>query len=92
MGDYPVHKQIPIAAEWVVIFLGLPILFVLSPIPLPKVPTLILIALFCLVILFRDPTFRKAGLWNSKELKGYLKIIFLRFTLISILLLIRWLS
>ena len=54
--------------EFVVLFLVLPLGFRLSPVELPALPLLWMVALYCFLVLRRDASFNRSRLWNRAAL------------------------
>ncbi len=72
-------NKIYLAVEFTVLFIFLPIIPFLELFPLPKIPALIAMTLFCLFVLLADKSFNKKDLWNAKVFKKHVKKILLRF-------------
>jgi membrane protease YdiL (CAAX protease family) len=73
-----------LAAEFLALFIGLPVaLFFGLATRLPPLPILWAAALYCLIVLVRDPTFNRRQLWNAAPLRAQLPQILGLFLLAS---------
>jgi len=67
------RSRLFLATEFLVLFIGLPVsLFFRLAGQLPPLPLLWAVALYCLVVLLRDPTFDRGQLWNAGPLRSQL--------------------
>ncbi len=73
------NNKIYLAFEFTVLFIFLPIIPFLELFPLPKIPALIAMTLFCLFVLLADKSFNKKDLWNADVFKKHAKKILIRF-------------
>jgi hypothetical protein len=74
--------------ELVLLFVLLPLGFLLSPIAIPKIPVLLLVTLFCLRLLLGDGVFSRTALWDRPPMRAYLKTLLLRLILVGTALLL----
>ena len=65
----PLTTKLRLAAEFLLLFVALPLLFAGGVLRLPLLPTLWLIALGCLVTLLLDRRFDRRRLWNASSLR-----------------------
>lgn len=72
--------------EILVIFVGLPLLFYLGMIPLPKIAALLLVAAYCLVRLWRDDNFTTKVQDIDYKSKKYWRVIIIRSVIVASLL------
>lgn len=70
MSDPPARLRL--LAEYVILFFGLPVAFVLDWVPLHVFPALWLVSAGCLVWLLRSPGFSARRMWSPEVLKGRL--------------------
>ena len=69
-------------AEFVLLFILLPLGFRFKPFPFPLIPAMWFLTAYCLVCLLRDPSFDRKLLWNPGALHGpWLQIVVLFITL-----------
>jgi membrane protease YdiL (CAAX protease family) len=68
-----------LAAEYVVLFVALPIAYVYDLIPLPPIPALWILSGACLAILLGASDFDRKRLWNTRRLRVRLQRAFLPF-------------
>jgi len=73
-------------AEFVVIFVVLPLAYRLSPVRAPALPVLWLAAGYALWQLLRDPHFNRGRLWNAGPLTSHLGAILAIFGLVALVL------
>jgi membrane protease YdiL (CAAX protease family) len=73
-------KRLYLIIEFTILFILPPILYILDYLPAPIIPILLLVAVICLIILLRDPTFDRRRLWNVSGLKKCFKRILVQFT------------
>jgi hypothetical protein len=62
-------------SEFILLFLVLPLAFRFSPVRLPALPLLWLVALYCWLTLGRDPTFPQDRLWNAAAVPAHLHAV-----------------
>ncbi|CAM2008544.1 CPBP family intramembrane glutamic endopeptidase [Acanthopleuribacter pedis] len=62
--------------EFIALFWLLPLLYVLGYLPLPVIPTLLLVTVVCCVILFCDKEFDRTRLWRAGALSKVLLPLF----------------
>lgn len=74
-----VARRSYLAAEFGLLFVGMPTLYALDAIPLPMIPVLVLVALGCTFTMWRDPTFDRSAFWNRAAIRPYLRQILLTF-------------
>ena len=70
--------------ELVIIFFMVPILFLVIPTRIPKLPCLILISAVCCVLLLKDNTFLRSQFYDLKPISTFFKAILLRTLLIGL--------
>jgi membrane protease YdiL (CAAX protease family) len=75
--------------EFLVVFVGLPLGYRFSPVRVPALPLLWVVAGYALSQLLRDPQFDRAKLWNWGKLRGRLGAILAIFIAFAVLV---WLS
>lgn len=75
-----------LALEFLLLFLVLPAAFSLRLWRVPPIPVLGVAALYCLLMLLRDPTFDRRQLWNSAPLRRNLLSILLVFAVCALFL------
>ncbi len=80
-------KKYSLLAEFVILYLGLPLLFPLGLLPKKPMPFIIGIAVVMTFILFKDKSFDRNNLWRKEGLKIIIKS-FIKPLLISALLMI----
>ena len=73
-------------AEFLILFVGLPLGFRYSPVRLPALPVLWLVAGYAWWQLWRDPRFDRGRLWNAGALGGHLGAILTIFAGIALLI------
>jgi membrane protease YdiL (CAAX protease family) len=76
-------------AEFVLLFIALPLAYRFSPLQAPPLPLLWLVSAYALGQLLRDPRFRRAQLWNAAKLPACLGVILIFFTISALAL---WLA
>lgn len=77
--------------EFGVIFIGLPVVFFFDLLPAPKIPALVVLTLFCLILLLLDNSFSNSEFVSLRASKKEVKRILLRFVLtIPLVLLVAW--
>jgi len=70
-------------AEFVLLFVLLPLGFRFKPFPFPIIPALWVLTAYCLFLLLRDPSFDRTLLWNSAALHTRWLRIFLLFLVLA---------
>lgn len=74
------------AIELLLLFVALPLFFLMEPDSLPKLPCLAAFTLLCLWLLLRDQTFERKLLWNRKGINSeFLRGLALKSILVLIL-------
>jgi hypothetical protein len=73
-------------AELVLLFVALPLGYRFSPLRIPALPLLWLVAGYAWWQLFRDPHFNRAKLWNAGQLSSRVALIFTIFIAVALLL------
>jgi membrane protease YdiL (CAAX protease family) len=73
-------------AEFLLLFVILPLAYRFSHWPIPALPLLWLVALYCYWQLRRDPTFLTSHLWNPQPLPSQLRSILICFAIVAITL------
>jgi uncharacterized protein len=79
-------SRVFLAAEILVLFVGLPIGYRYSPVRIPALPVLWIVAGYALWQLTRDKSFDLHRLWNPAPLAGSLRAMFLIFAVVAFLL------
>jgi len=82
------YKTILVIFEFIILFILLPLLFYFELINIPKIPSLVISTLYCVIVLLKDSSFDRKKLWHPDDDYKYLKKIVLRFVPVSVLLLI----
>jgi membrane protease YdiL (CAAX protease family) len=82
----PELYKIFLALECVVIFIGIPLVFYFELVSFPKIPVLVIVTAFCVIVLLRDPSFKREQFWKNNEIRTPLQPILLRFLPLSLLL------
>lgn len=77
-----------IAAEFAVLFILMPVIIFFDWIPVPKIPALLVLTLYCLLTLWFDTSYRNHRFIQWEVPAGFLKTMIVRFLLISALLFI----
>jgi len=72
--------------EFLLIFAALPLAYRFSPVRIPALPLLWIVAGYALVQLLRDPHFDRTRLWNTAPLSEHLRPILLIFVVVAALL------
>lgn len=75
------RTKILLTAEYLLLFVVLPLLLLLRKPNLPPIPLLWAVALYCFLMLRRDPQYDRAELWSPQRLRGQVKPILLLFAL-----------
>jgi hypothetical protein len=80
--------------EFLILFVGLPLAYRLSPVPIPALPLLWLACAYAAWQLLRDPGFDRARLWNLRPLAAHARIILSVFAVaaLAIWLGVHWLA
>ena len=76
------------AAEFSLVFFGLPALFAFTRHRVPALPALWLFFGVCLVVLLRDPSFDRRRLWDTGAIHGHWMSILVPFAVAAIVLLL----
>lgn len=79
-------STIPLIAEFLLLFVAFPLAYRFSPWPLPALPVLWVITLYCYWQLRRDLTFDRSRLWNPHPVAAQIASIFVIFALGALLL------
>ena len=74
------------AIELIVLFLGIPLLYVFDLLPDNIIIIILVMVIICLIILLRDPDFDRRRLWNSAGVKPVFKRILIRFAVSAVIL------
>lgn len=72
--------------EFLVLFVGLPLAYRYSPIKVPALPVLWVVAGYAGWQLLRDPRFDRAKLWNAGQLPGRLGVILAIFAIVALVI------
>jgi membrane protease YdiL (CAAX protease family) len=72
--------------ELLILFIGLPLAYRYSPVRIPALPLLWVIAGYAFWRLWTDRTFDRARLWNAPALAGHLGAILVTFGLVALML------
>lgn len=72
--------------EFTLLFIVIPLIFYFEWVNIPKIPSLVFLTLFALVVLLRDRTFDRAKLRNIQTGRSFFLTILKRFALVSIVL------
>jgi len=75
-----------VAAEFAVIFILMPVVIFFDWIPIPKIPALLVLTLYCFLTLWLDTSYSTRRFIRWEVPSGFLKTIMIRFLLISGLL------
>jgi len=67
------------AVEFTLLFIGLPLVYRFELLPIPMIPTLLIIALLLLVVLLGDRVFPKRQLCNAAQFRKRMTRVLLRF-------------
>ncbi|MGO9336155.1 MAG: CPBP family intramembrane glutamic endopeptidase [Terracidiphilus sp.] len=73
-----------LGVEWVLLFVALPLGYWLSPVRIPALPILWVVAGYALWQLLRDPRFDRGKLWNADVLPGHLGAILGIFAVVAV--------
>ncbi len=73
-------------AEFVLLFVFLPLGFRFKPFPFPVIPALWLLTVYCAFRLLRDPSFDRRLLWNSAALRMQWLRITILFVVLAVLI------
>lgn len=74
------------AAEFLAVFIGLPLAFVTGLLRIQPVAAAVLVGLICTVLLLRDRSFDRRVLWNAADLKPRLRAVASLFAVGAVLL------
>lgn len=72
--------------ELVLIFLGIPLIYYFEWVNIPKIPSLVLLTTFCMVVLLKDQSFDRTKLWNYRSAREFILKMVIRFGLAAIFL------
>jgi uncharacterized protein len=81
----PLRSRAALLAEFLALFLVQPLALFFLPARIPPIPLLWAWCLFCLVLLYRDPTFPRRQLWNTAPLRAQLPSILILFVIAAAL-------
>lgn len=81
----PPRSRAALLAEFLALFLVQPLALFFLPARIPPIPLLWAWCLFCLVLLYRDPTFPRRQLWNTAPLRAQLPSILILFAIAAAL-------
>ncbi|MGA2653152.1 MAG: CPBP family glutamic-type intramembrane protease [Terracidiphilus sp.] len=76
--------RVGLTAEFLLIFVGLPLGYRFSPVRIPALPLLWVVAGYAGWQLLRDPRFNRARLWNAGALPGRLAVILATFAVAAL--------
>jgi uncharacterized protein len=81
-------------AEFVVIFVALPLAYRFLPMRIPALPVLWAVSAYAVWQLMRDPTFERSRLWNGGQLTSHLGAIATIFAYVALVIWlgVRWLA
>jgi membrane protease YdiL (CAAX protease family) len=79
-------SRVALIVEFVVLFVALPLGYRFSPVRIPALPLLWVVAGYAWWQLLADPRFHRAQLWNAAQLPGRLSIILAIFVVIALVL------
>ncbi len=83
---FSAYRRLALALEFCALFVGLPLLFYFEPLPIPKLPSLILITAICRVSLRRDTTFDLRDLCKTRPLRAFVPGMLLRALVVAVAL------
>lgn len=86
MWKVAMMSRIFLVAEILVLFVGLPLGYRYSPVQIPALPVLWVVAGYALWRLSRDKSFDLHRLWNPAPLAGCFGVMFLSFAVVALLL------
>jgi hypothetical protein len=72
--------------EFLVLFVGLPLAYRFSPVRVPALPVLWVVAGYAGWQLLRDPRFDRAKLWNAGQLPGRMGVILAIFAIVALVI------
>jgi membrane protease YdiL (CAAX protease family) len=75
-----------LAIEFLLVFAGLPLVYRFSPVRVPALPLLWIVAGYAMWQLLRDPHFDRAKLWDAGKLRGRISAILAIFMVFAVLL------
>jgi len=81
--------RLALISEFLMLFVGLPLAYRYSPVRIPALPLLWVVAGYAAWQLLRDPRFDRRRLWNPGQLPGHLASILAIFALVAF---VQWLS
>jgi membrane protease YdiL (CAAX protease family) len=76
--------RLALILEFLLLFVALPLIYRFSPMRIPALPLLWVVAGYALWQLLRDPRFDRARLWNLSQLPRHSGAILIIFTLVAI--------
>jgi uncharacterized protein len=76
----PVRSKPFLAVEFLALFVAIPLALALDKPIVPPIPLLWMVGIYCLVVLYRDPSYPCAQLWNPRALRRQVGPILLLFT------------
>jgi hypothetical protein len=79
------RSRAALLAEFLAIFMAIPLALFLLPARIPPMPLLWLCCLYCLAALLRDPAFPRRALWNTAPFRGRLLSIAVLFAAAAVL-------
>ncbi len=79
-------SRVAVAAEFAVLFIGLPVAYRFAPVRMPALPLLWAVTAYAWWQLWRDPRFDRARMWNLAPLPGHLAGIVAIFAVVALLL------
>ncbi|WP_263351465.1 CPBP family intramembrane glutamic endopeptidase [Acidicapsa acidisoli] len=77
-------RRVLLVLELLIVFIGLPLGYRFSPVRIPALPVLWLVAGYALWQLMRDRSFDRRQLWNTAPLAGHLGAILLIFAVVAL--------
>lgn len=78
--------RIALLIEFATLFVALPLAYRFSPVRLPALPVLWIVAAYAAWQLSRDPTFDRSRLWNATALDGHLGVIVGLFAVVALVI------
>lgn len=75
-----------LVAEFLLLFVALPLGYRFKPFPFPIIPALWLLTAYCLILLLRDPSFDRKLLWNTSVLRQVWQQIVVLFVVLAALI------
>lgn len=83
-----IDRKVLLIIECAVLFVALPMLFYFEPVPLPKIPFLLAVFLYCLIVLRNAGLANRLVLWSSGPVLRWLPGILLRSAVIAAALIV----